>query len=113
MHTSYSVLQEGGAFLGAARRWIQHNALNGDSVIWGSYDFLKMGPKTVKDIEVFAATVVASDRNERKKIVIVLKPNGMIDEVFSTYDNDVRIVIGNDNFEYRAKTEGLKKQEIK
>jgi len=43
-------LKKGGAWLGAARSWIQWNCINGDSVIWGSNEELKQ-TITVKKLE--------------------------------------------------------------
>ena len=56
--------RQGGAWIGAARRWIQSRFMNGDSVIWGSHDLLKGAPVTVADIEEVAAEAAAAAINE-------------------------------------------------
>ena len=45
----------GGKWLGAARRWIQHNCWTGSTVMWGSSDLLP--PLSVDKIEELAAEI--------------------------------------------------------
>ena len=49
----------GGAWLKAARMWIQWHCTNGDSVTWGSNTVLQPN-LTVRDIEDLAAEVAAA-----------------------------------------------------
>lgn len=49
--------KRGGNWLACARTWIQHKAINGDTVIWGSQDLLKLKPLFVWDIEDFATRI--------------------------------------------------------
>lgn len=45
--------------LGIMRRWIQHNALNGDRVIWGSNDVLHFNRVLgVRDLEEIAIEIM-------------------------------------------------------
>ena len=62
----YSVMREGGSWLAAVRTWIQSNAINGESVDWGSNDVVK-ADFTVRNLEELAAAVVAADRNEQNR----------------------------------------------
>ena len=57
--------RKGGAWLGAARSWLQSNTMNGDRVTWGSNDIIQPH-LTVKEIEDLAAHVAAAAINEMK-----------------------------------------------
>jgi hypothetical protein len=61
---SYALARKGGAWLGAARSWMQTRFKNGESVTWGSNDRLEGAPVTVKDIEEVAACAAAEALNE-------------------------------------------------
>jgi len=54
----------GGAWLGAAREWIQWSFINGSDVTWGSQDVLRGKDLTVDDIERLAAIIAAAAINE-------------------------------------------------
>ena len=58
---------EGGEWLGTIREWIQREALNGESVIWGSHEYLKLQPQSVSDMENLAARIAAAAINEFKR----------------------------------------------
>jgi hypothetical protein len=60
--------RKGGAWLGAARAWIQWNCKNGDSVIWGSSNSLnrKNHEFTVQDVEEIAAEAAFAAMEEYK-----------------------------------------------
>lgn len=65
--TTESMLRRGGEWLGGARSWMQHRAINGDSAIWGSDEALRFpGDITVKELERFAANVAAMAINEER-----------------------------------------------
>lgn len=55
---------KGGEWLGAARDYIQREALNGDSISWGSDEVVKK-QFTMREIEEFAAIVAAAALNEK------------------------------------------------
>ena len=59
--------EKGGEWLGSARTWMQRKAMNGDTVTWGSEDYLKLKPLTVVEIESFAATIAAAALREQAK----------------------------------------------
>lgn len=64
---SHEMLSKGGSFLGAARSWIQWNALNGSDVAWGSEDRLQFNRSlTVKDVEEFAAKIAVATLEDFK-----------------------------------------------
>lgn len=56
--------REGGAWLGAARSWLQWHTRNGDRVTWGSTDAVDK-TFTVRDVEELAAEVAAAAMNSR------------------------------------------------
>lgn len=58
--TSYELLREGGAWLGAVRNWIKCKCFNGEHVTWGSDDYLKMKSMTVRDFETLASVIAAA-----------------------------------------------------
>ena len=64
--TEHDLLKKGGPWLAAARNWLQHNTINGDSVTWGSNDIIKPA-LTVKQIEELAAVVALSARLDAAK----------------------------------------------
>lgn len=67
----HEMLTMGGEWLGAARNWIQHNALNGSDVTWGSNDRLRFTRDlTVKDIEEFAARIAVATLEEYKQQLV-------------------------------------------
>ena len=52
------MLSQGGEWLNEAREWLQSNALNGDSLTWGSDEVIQFkNPITVKEFELFCAGV--------------------------------------------------------
>ena len=55
--------RKGGAWLGAARSWIQWHCVNGENVTWGSNEELRPA-LTVKDVEDLAAEIAAAAINE-------------------------------------------------
>jgi hypothetical protein len=65
----YDLLKAGGAWLGAARSWMQRNKRNGSDVIWASDDVL-IPHMTVRNCEEMAAFAVLADRNDRKSSTI-------------------------------------------
>jgi hypothetical protein len=64
---AFQLARKGGAWLGAARSWMQRRFRNGESVTWGSNDLLTGAPVTVADIEEVAAEAAAAALNERNK----------------------------------------------
>jgi hypothetical protein len=50
----------GGSWLGAAREWIKSNFVNGETVTWGSQEFLRGKNLTVSDVEHFAARIAVA-----------------------------------------------------
>ena len=58
------LLREGGNWLGETHKWIQWNCVNGDTVTWGSNEYLHPKVLTVCDIEAFAAKIAAVTLNE-------------------------------------------------
>ena len=56
--------RQGGAWLGAARTWMQTRFKNGERVTWGSNDPLEGAPVTVADIEAVAACAAAAALND-------------------------------------------------
>jgi len=46
-----------GAHLGAIHSWIQREAWNGETVTWGSNEFLKLKDLTVADMEHLAQDI--------------------------------------------------------
>lgn len=67
----HEILNMGGEWLGAARNWIQHNALNGSDVTWGSDERLRFSKQfTVKDIEEFAARIAVATLEEYKQQLV-------------------------------------------
>ena len=63
--TSAELIRRGGAYLAAARGYIQTRFRNGSDVTWGSDDLLEGAPITVRDIEELAAIVAAAAINDR------------------------------------------------
>ncbi len=63
--TSFDLLKKGGAWLGAARAWVQWSFRNGSDVTWGSND--QLGTVSVKQIEEVAGQAVAAYINEDAK----------------------------------------------
>lgn len=57
--TPHQMLNRGGEWLAVARTWLQWNTANGDSVTWGSDEFVK-GNLSVRQFEELAATVALS-----------------------------------------------------
>ena len=53
----------GGKWLGAARSWVQHHCLNGDTVTWGSNTELRP-PLTIRHVEELAADVADAANSE-------------------------------------------------
>jgi hypothetical protein len=49
-----------GYHLAVMRSWIQHAALNGDVVKWGSEEFLQLRPQTVADMERLAIRIAGA-----------------------------------------------------
>lgn len=62
------LLREGGAWLYAAREWMQDNCHNGDSVAWGSAEEMRPTMRAV-DMERFAAHVAAAALNVAVAVV--------------------------------------------
>lgn len=58
MTTAHELLRSGGAWLRAARSYLQSNVRGGDRCTWSSYDVLEL---TVRQIEELAAHAVAAD----------------------------------------------------
>ena len=46
-----------GAHMGVIRSWMQRAALNGDTVKWGSDEWLNLRPQTVLDMERLAQSI--------------------------------------------------------
>jgi hypothetical protein len=63
---TYTLMDQGGEWLGAARKWLQWNKLNGSSVTWGSNEVINT-PMTVKDVEDLAAHIAAAVMNSEEK----------------------------------------------
>jgi hypothetical protein len=59
----FELKMRGGAWLSAARNWLQWNTRNGDEVIWGS-DAVLQPALTVAQVEDLAAQVAAAALNE-------------------------------------------------
>lgn len=60
------VARSGGAWLAAARSWMQANKINGSDVLWGSSEVLRPSV-TVREIEQLAACVAAAAINEDRR----------------------------------------------
>jgi hypothetical protein len=56
-------IKGGGAWLAAARAWVQSNKLNGSQVTWGS-DQVLVPPLTIRQVEEIAALVAIAAINE-------------------------------------------------
>jgi hypothetical protein len=54
------LMKGGGNWLGTVRNWIQRKAYNGETVTWGSHDYLKLKELTVSDLEQLAALIAAN-----------------------------------------------------
>lgn len=67
MKTPQELLRAGGAWLGAARKWLQRNTRNGDRITWGSDDVV--GEFNARMCDEFAAEVaVAAFRQSAEEI---------------------------------------------
>lgn len=55
-----------GSHLSVVRSWIQRNALNGESVTWGSEQFLQLKSQTVSDLENLAQEIRDAVEAENK-----------------------------------------------
>lgn len=74
--TGIHMSEKGGEHLASVRSWIQSKCLNGETVQWGSQDFLKMPHHlTVQDLEMLACTIAASAVNDYKN---QLKISGLV-----------------------------------
>jgi hypothetical protein len=63
--------KKGGDWLGRVRSWIQWNCANGETVIWGSHDYLKINkPLTVWDFEHLASEIASAAIEEYRKELI-------------------------------------------
>jgi hypothetical protein len=67
MKTAEDILKEGGAWLGAARSWLQCRKRNGEHVKWGSQDVLDP-PMTVRECEEMVAEAIQAERKAYGKI---------------------------------------------
>jgi hypothetical protein len=75
----HDLMQQGGEWLAAARRWLQWHTKNGEHVHWGSHDEIQP-TMTVKMVEELAADVAAAainaERDEVRKNATALPCNG-------------------------------------
>lgn len=61
----------GGSHLGVIREWIKRKAFNGEGVLWGSHQILKLGDVSVYDLEYLAQQIRnAIVRDIKKEIKI-------------------------------------------
>lgn len=65
--TSLTFYCQGGSWLGEVRNWIQRKAFNGETVTWGSNDYLKLKPLTVSDLELLACNIASASITESTK----------------------------------------------
>ncbi len=59
---AFSILREGGPWLGAARSYLKQHVRGGETCIWSSEERLSL---SVRQIEELAAAAVAADRLNR------------------------------------------------
>lgn len=65
--TQQNIADIGNDYCGVMRKWIQQKFMNGDTVIWGSYDELKLQSYlTPSDLEFLAARIAIAAVNEYK-----------------------------------------------
>ena len=57
---------QSGAHLGTMRSWIQRNAGNGETVTWGSQEFVALKPLTAHDLDWLAQRIKNAIANENK-----------------------------------------------
>lgn len=62
---AFTLLKDGGAWIGRARAWMQSRKHNGSRVTWGSDEVLQP-PMTVRQVEEVAAVSAAAAINELK-----------------------------------------------
>ena len=62
----YDELDNGGEWLGAARRWMQSNVIGGDRLYWGSKDFVTLPFFKLEELaKEVAAYAILHDRQKR------------------------------------------------
>jgi endonuclease/exonuclease/phosphatase family metal-dependent hydrolase len=59
----FQLRKQGGAWLGAARHWVQWNVAGGDQITWSSNTPLRS--VTMREVEELASEVAAAEMNER------------------------------------------------
>jgi hypothetical protein len=76
----YQELKSGGAWLGAARSWMQSNVKNGDTLTWGSGETVQLPFCKLEELAMRVA--IAAVEEERAKqlrskavIPLAIKPN--------------------------------------
>lgn len=63
----YQELQTGGEWLGAARRWMQSNVNNGDTLNWGSAEMVNIPFYKLEELALkVAIAAVAEERSKSK-----------------------------------------------
>lgn len=74
--------ERGGDWMGVIHSWIQRRAVNGEQVIWGSNDFLRLKDQTVLDMELLAADVAEAAIREARGDLLAFfrsnKPSGLM-----------------------------------
>lgn len=61
----YAELQKGGAWLGAARSWLQSNIKNGDTLTWGSGEPVTVQFWKLEEFAMRVAVVAVADERQR------------------------------------------------
>jgi hypothetical protein len=94
MIDAYTLLRDGGAWIGRARAWMQNHKHNGSRVTWGSDEVLQP-PMTVRQVEEVAADSAAAAINE-------LKAPHVLSEILELVDQGVLVpkenVTGEEHF---------------
>ena len=62
------LMQKGGRWLGVARDWMKCTFRNGETVTWGSQEYLEGRPLTVSDVEYLAAKIAAAAMNDYRGV---------------------------------------------
>lgn len=55
---------QSGAHLGELRSWIRENALNSDTIRWGSQEIVKLIPQTAHDLDLLAQRIKDAISND-------------------------------------------------
>ena len=87
---------QSGAHLGVMRSWIQRNAGNGETVIWGSQEFVALKPLTAHDLGWLAQRIKNAVSNENKhkieRVKDLLNSLGTLEKVSEFRFNIMRCI---------------------